>query len=115
MTDQLSVVARAIALWVGYMGVLDTMPPGDPGDPRNDAWVEENFRPFLTAAKAAIDIHEAVLKAEGLVIVPREPNLLMLEAGASATKYGADHGFGDEWPEYACYQAMLAALEGKDD
>ena len=47
-------VAREIALWVGYSGGLDTMPPGDPGDPRNEAWVEKNFRPFLPSAHFAI-------------------------------------------------------------
>ena len=73
MTDMLSVVARAIALWVGYMGVLDTMPPGDPGDPRNEKWVEINFRPFLSAAVAAIEVYreptdEMVLAAAGVLI-----------------------------------------------
>ena len=47
-------VAREIALWIGYSGGLDTMPPGDPGDPRNEAWVEKNFRPFLPSAHFAI-------------------------------------------------------------
>ena len=55
MTDMEEKVARAMALWVGYMGVLETMPPGDPGDPRNEEWVEINFRPFLSAAIKAIE------------------------------------------------------------
>lgn len=55
MSEMVESVARAMALWVGYMGVLDTMPPGDPGDPRNEAWIEANFRPFLTTARATIE------------------------------------------------------------
>ena len=70
-TDMISVVAKAIALWVGYMGVLDTMPPGDPGDPRNEEWIEIQFRQFWTAAEFAIAAHLKALEAQGLVIVPR--------------------------------------------
>ena len=73
MTDMQEKAARAIALWVGYMGVLDTMPPGDPGDPRNEEWVEINFRPFLTAAHYAIEAmleptDDMVLAAAGVLL-----------------------------------------------
>ncbi len=73
MTEMQEKVARARALWVGYMGVLDTMPPGDPGDPRNEEWVEINFRPFLTVAKAAIEAmrsptDDMILAAAGVLV-----------------------------------------------
>ena len=64
MTDQLSVVARAIAEARRKSKL-----------PRRDdsiAYSEE-------LAKAAIAAHEAALKAEGLVILPREPANRMIE------------------------------------
>ena len=49
-------VAAAIVLWVGYSGVLDTMPPGKPNDIIGNAeWIEDHFRPFLSAATGALE------------------------------------------------------------
>jgi len=65
MNEMIEKVARVIALWVGYMGVLDTMPSGDPGDSRNEAWIERQFRPFLPAAQAVIEgMREPIKKME---------------------------------------------------
>ena len=84
MTDMISVVAQAIY-------------DADGGDSEE-------------LAKAAIEAHEKALEAQGLVIVPREPNEAMIEAG-----YGRPV-FDDEVKAnmVAIWQAMLAALEGKD-
>lgn len=100
MTDMQEKVARAIALWVGYMGVLDTMPPGDPGDPCNDAWIERQFRPFLSAAQAAIEAYR----------VPTDEMLLVGARSIGKTMGTANHIERAR----ACWLAMAdAALEGK--
>lgn len=78
---------------------------------------------YTVLAKAAIEAHEAVLKAEGLVIVPREPTDGMIDAGVGAreklfvglppekqrTILVSDH------PAGTIYVAMItAALEAQD-
>jgi hypothetical protein len=81
MTDDLiERMARAIALQVGYMGFLDTMPPSDPGDDANEGWVEVNYRPFLGVAANALAAIPYDLATQ--VIVPKEPTEAIVEAGA---------------------------------
>ena len=60
--------------------------------------------PYREDAKAAIEAHEKALEAEGLVIVPREPTEAMVHAG----RYPMTSTVTERW------QAMIAALEGKD-
>ena len=92
MTDMSEAVAVAIAWAVGE----------NPTDP---------LMPEI-AAKAAIQAHEAALKAEGLVIVPREPTDEM--GKASALIYSCKCGRRiTQWGTNA-WQAMLAALEVKE-
>ena len=99
MTDHIAVVARAIAADDGL----------DPDELRPDG--QPNWKPYCPNAKAAI----AALEAEGLVIVPVEPSEAMVEAGCTAQNAIAPFGGGVD-PKFpkASYQAMLAALEGKE-
>jgi len=95
MTDMLSVVARAICL------------AGDvPADVREGCKVLCSM--CLSEAKAAIKAHEKALEAQGLVIVPREPTDKMKMAPRARGQIGPV-GATEVW------QAMIAALEGKDE
>ena len=98
MTDKLSEVAQAIAL-----SVTDTKDADWEG--AEEALKED----WLGPAKAAIEAHEKALEAQGLVIVPREPTDEMLEADDQKDGRGYASGYYRE-----VWQAMLAALEGKD-
>ncbi len=118
MTDKLTEVAIAIAR--AHCDDYDTVP-------RNKAhWVDKrsifNGEPrdinmpfqidYDDMAKAAMEAHEAALKAEGLVIVPREatPEMLLDGARSIGLTMGAANHIERSRP---CWKAMLAALEVK--
>ncbi len=104
MTDMLSVVARAIG--AQHCRALDLDPDDWGGLEAGDRLMYRDW------AKAAIKAHEKALEEQGLVIVPREPTEAMalnalnkdecLPNANDSTSY-----YKDVW------QAMLAALEGK--
>ncbi len=64
---------------------------------------------YEAGRKDGIEAHLKALKAEGLVIVPREPTDEMLVAGCSKPM----QPFGQKTSGHI-WQAMLAALEGKE-
>ena len=115
MTDMIEKVARAICAADEHYG-------GWPYEKR----VEEKRdglggREILfNEAKAAIQAHEKALEAKGLVIVPREPTNAMADKGENALIFAkdveppSDVPSGTWWAAIQCYQAMLAALEGKE-
>ena len=100
-------VARSIALRVGYMGVLDNMPPGDPEETeKNAAWVGLYWRAFVPSAVAAILALRTFDNSRGMKTVPREPSVEMMEAGY------AHVGYGDS--ERKCWVVMWDAAPGKE-
>ena len=115
MTDMLSVVARAICKARGHN---PNRRHEEYGQSSHGYWEWELYD---KEAKAAIAAHENALEAQGLVIVPREPNKEMIYVGD-----GVSEDAGDIWdPSGGCnhggpqcgrevWIAMLAALEGKE-
>ena len=105
MTDMQEKVARAI-----YKRAFDDDPAlGELDSAEWALWSE--------VGRAAIKAHETALEAQGLVIVPREPSEGSIASGVvfliDANLDGPD-GVGES-DARGCWQAMLAALEGKDD
>ncbi len=124
MTDMISVVARAIAKADEHYG-------GWPYEKRVGEKLASGYSGreiLLDEAKAAIEAHEKALEQQGLVIVPREPTQAMVKAGAATEGMQAVDGMitfafvhglklpeGEPPPLLQAWQAMLAALEGKDE
>lgn len=74
-------VARAMATRVRYK--IDEGNPAIGRRPGYLVYTEEAWQQLAEGAIAAIEAYEAALAAAGLVIVPREPTELMLDAGSS--------------------------------
>ncbi|KKL67729.1 hypothetical protein LCGC14_2132080 [marine sediment metagenome] len=102
MTDMLSVVARAICKARGHN---PNRRHEEYGQSSHGYWEWELYD---KEAKAAVAAHEKALEAQGLVIVPREPTDKMKMAPRARGQIGPV-GATEVW------QAMIAALEGKDE
>ena len=112
MTDRLSEVARA--LWDA--GPKNQDPLGVILVEYFDGYTLDEIKTLVLPlyAKAAIASHDKALEEQGLVIVPREPSKEMLLAGARSI--GKTMGVANHIERSRpCWQAMLAALKGKDE
>ena len=116
MTDKLTEIAMAICgvrCYRQQAGLGSCILPNGRNGPCQATETQLILSGKMETAKAAIAAHEAALKAEGLVIVPREPSEAMLLAGARSI--GKTMGTANHIERArSCWQAMLAALEVKD-
>lgn len=62
------------------------------------------------SARAAIAAHRQALESEGMVVVPREPNEQIVDAGLDAITFDCDKARAG-WELGAVYVAMIATAE----
>ena len=112
-------VARAICISADP----DMCVSGSGGTGQPDVCYQRAWELHIGQAKVAIAAHEKALEAQGLVIVPREPNEEMKGAGFKAGEHelwsepGYHEGetltyLNDEAPEIIWQAMITAALEG---